>query len=133
MPPITGEDIFMFPENDDSKSSHRSNSRGRRSKSPNESDKGYNPNMQYGKDRFKERSRGYDSRYRRDDSRGYQREDKERYYSKRETKVYQKSIGKPSMNRARENSHSSYESYNESKRRKITSRQKRSPEATNGK
>jgi hypothetical protein len=50
MPPITGEDVFMFndmPENDDRSKSPRGDSRERKSKSPvdNDSDKGYNPNM----------------------------------------------------------------------------------------
>jgi hypothetical protein len=101
-----------------SKSSHRSkDSKGRRSKSP-ASEKGYNPNVYYGKDqgRYQKETRpnrGYDSRDRRVDSRDhrvdsrdhrvdsryrgedrYPREDNrsyhkdERYVSKRDTKVY---------------------------------------------
>ena len=94
----------MFDDGDDRSKSSRGDSRGRKSRSP-PSDKGYNPNMYYGKERDygkereypkergqydNKRARGYDSRYRREDSRGYQRDDRERYYSKRDTKVYQK-------------------------------------------
>jgi hypothetical protein len=106
MPPIS-DDVLMFDQGSN------------KSKSP-ESDKGYNPNMTYGKNR-------------RQDNRNYYKDDK--YYNKRESKSFQKrSPDKHSRDRFRENSHSSYESFNESKRRKMSSRHsKRSPEQPSGK